>query len=91
MMLKASKHVVTLTFADTKHTQTSDYQCVFSQTFQLYSKYNQELLCKVFIQCRKRGLVNRRRVHQPLGPKKNRALPILPMSYQLSQSYYRYT
>uniref|UniRef100_A0A671TTZ8 Ral transcription factor IIIC subunit 1 n=1 Tax=Sparus aurata TaxID=8175 RepID=A0A671TTZ8_SPAAU len=59
------------------------------QTFQLYSKYNQELLCKVFIQCRKRGLVNRRRVHQPLGPKKNRALPILPMSYQLSQSYYR--
>ncbi|XP_073327021.1 general transcription factor 3C polypeptide 1 isoform X3 [Pagrus major] len=59
------------------------------QTFQLYSKYNQELLCQVFIQCRKRGLVNRRRVHQPFGPKKNRALPILPMSYQLSQSYYR--
>ncbi|XP_041790222.1 general transcription factor 3C polypeptide 1 [Chelmon rostratus] len=59
------------------------------QTFQLYSKYNQELLCQVFIQCRKRGLVNRRRVNQPFGPKKNRALPILPMSYQLSQSYYR--
>uniref|UniRef100_H3CS41 Uncharacterized protein n=1 Tax=Tetraodon nigroviridis TaxID=99883 RepID=H3CS41_TETNG len=59
------------------------------QTFQLYSKYNQELLCKVFLQCRKRGLVNRRRVNQPFGPKKNRALPILPMSYQLSQSYYR--
>ncbi|XP_070771379.1 general transcription factor 3C polypeptide 1 [Enoplosus armatus] len=59
------------------------------QTFHMYSKYDQELLCQVFIQCRKRGLVNRRRVNQPFGPKKNRALPILPMSYQLSQSYYR--
>lgn len=59
------------------------------QTFHMYSKYNQELLCQVFIQCRKRGLVNRRRVNQPFGPKKNRALPILPMSYQLSQTYYR--
>uniref|UniRef100_A0A8D3EFK6 B-block binding subunit of TFIIIC domain-containing protein n=1 Tax=Scophthalmus maximus TaxID=52904 RepID=A0A8D3EFK6_SCOMX len=59
------------------------------QTFQMYSKYNQGLLCQVFIQCRKRGLINRRRVHQPFGPKKNRALPIMPMSYQLSQSYYR--
>ncbi|XP_070828041.1 general transcription factor 3C polypeptide 1 [Chaetodon trifascialis] len=59
------------------------------QTFQLYSEYDQELLCQVFIQCRKRGLVNRRRVNQPFGPKKNRALPILPMSYQLSQSFYR--
>nr|XP_019958712.1 PREDICTED: general transcription factor 3C polypeptide 1 [Paralichthys olivaceus] len=59
------------------------------QTFHMYSKYNQELLCQVFIQCRKSGLVNRRRVNQPFGPKKNRALPILPMSYQLSQSYYR--
>ncbi|KAM9363755.1 general transcription factor 3C polypeptide 1 [Symphorus nematophorus] len=59
------------------------------QAFHMYSKYDQELLCQVFIQCRKRGLVNRRRVNQPFGPKKNRALPILPMSYQLSQSYYR--
>uniref|UniRef100_A0A3Q1AI97 B-block binding subunit of TFIIIC domain-containing protein n=1 Tax=Amphiprion ocellaris TaxID=80972 RepID=A0A3Q1AI97_AMPOC len=59
------------------------------QAFHMYSKYNQELLCRVFIECRKRGLVNRRRVNQPFGPKKNRALPILPMSYQLSQSYYR--
>ncbi|XP_029312111.1 general transcription factor 3C polypeptide 1 isoform X2 [Cottoperca gobio] len=59
------------------------------QTFHMYSKYNQELLCQAFIQCRKRGLVNRRRINQPFGPKKNRALPILPMSYQLSQSYYR--
>ncbi|XP_047435192.1 general transcription factor 3C polypeptide 1-like [Mugil cephalus] len=59
------------------------------QTFHMYSQYNQELLCQVFIQCRRRGLINRRRVSQPFGPKKNRALPILPMSYQLSQSYYR--
>ncbi|KAM7394584.1 hypothetical protein PAMP_021375 [Pampus punctatissimus] len=59
------------------------------QTFHMYSKYDQELLCQVFVQCRKRGLVNRRRVNQPFGPKKNRALPILPMSYQLSQTYYR--
>ncbi|XP_063738883.1 general transcription factor 3C polypeptide 1 isoform X2 [Eleginops maclovinus] len=59
------------------------------QTFHMYSKYNQELLCQAFIQCKKRGLVNRRRISQPFGPKKNRALPILPMSFQLSQSYYR--
>ncbi|XP_045903076.1 general transcription factor 3C polypeptide 1-like [Micropterus dolomieu] len=59
------------------------------QTFHMYSKYKQELLCQVFLQCRKRGLVNRRRINQPFGPKKNRALPILPMSFQLSQSYYR--
>ncbi|XP_030595893.1 general transcription factor 3C polypeptide 1 [Archocentrus centrarchus] len=59
------------------------------QIFHLYSKYDQELLCQVFIQCRKRGLVNRRRISQQSGPKKNRALPILPMSYQLSQSYFR--
>ncbi|XP_026158449.1 general transcription factor 3C polypeptide 1 [Mastacembelus armatus] len=59
------------------------------QTFHMYSKYDQELLCQVFVQCRKKGLVNRRRVNQPFGPKKKRALPILPMSYQLSQSYYR--
>ncbi|XP_027139206.1 general transcription factor 3C polypeptide 1 isoform X2 [Larimichthys crocea] len=59
------------------------------QAFHMYSKYNQDLLCQAFIRCRKRGLVNRRRVNQPFGPKKNRALPILPMSYQLSQSYYR--
>ncbi|XP_041838036.1 general transcription factor 3C polypeptide 1-like [Melanotaenia boesemani] len=59
------------------------------QTFHMYSKFDQELLCEVFIQCRKRRLVNRRRVSNSFGPKKNRALPILPMSYQLSQSYYR--
>ncbi|XP_074545488.1 general transcription factor 3C polypeptide 1 [Halichoeres trimaculatus] len=59
------------------------------QTFHMYSKYNQELLCQVFIQCRKKGLVNRRRISQLFGPKKSRGLPILPMSYQLSNSYYR--
>uniref|UniRef100_A0A665SYB4 Uncharacterized protein n=1 Tax=Echeneis naucrates TaxID=173247 RepID=A0A665SYB4_ECHNA len=73
------------TFTNRKHSQTS----AFFQTFHMYSKYNQELLCQVFIECRKRGLINRRRVNQPFGPKKNRALPILPMSYQLSASYYR--
>ncbi|XP_020777823.2 general transcription factor 3C polypeptide 1 [Boleophthalmus pectinirostris] len=59
------------------------------QIFHVYSSYSQELLCQVFVQCRRRGLVNRRRMNQSLGPKKNRALPILPMSYQLSHSYYR--
>ncbi|CAG5928749.1 unnamed protein product [Menidia menidia] len=59
------------------------------QTFHTYCRYDQELLCKVFIQCRRKRLVNRRRVNQSFGPKKNRALPILPMSFQLSQSYYR--
>ncbi|KAM6939477.1 general transcription factor 3C polypeptide 1 [Xenentodon cancila] len=59
------------------------------QTFHTYIKYDQELLCQVFIQCRKRRLVNRRRINNTFGPKKNRALPILPMSYQLSQSYFR--
>uniref|UniRef100_A0A8C6NYI7 Ral transcription factor IIIC subunit 1 n=1 Tax=Nothobranchius furzeri TaxID=105023 RepID=A0A8C6NYI7_NOTFU len=51
--------------------------------------YDQELLCKVFLQTRVDRLVNRRRVGQLTGPKKNRSLPILPMSFQLSQSYYR--
>ncbi|XP_056136206.1 general transcription factor 3C polypeptide 1-like [Lampris incognitus] len=59
------------------------------QTFHMYSKYSQEVLFEVFIDCRRRGLVNRRRVNKATGPKKNRALPILPMSYQLSQTYYR--
>ncbi|XP_035993309.1 general transcription factor 3C polypeptide 1 [Fundulus heteroclitus] len=59
------------------------------QTFRTYTKYNQELLCRVFIQSRKRRLFNRRRITQSLEPKKNRGLPILPMSFQLSQTYYR--
>lgn len=61
-----------------------------NQTFQIYSQYSQELLCRVFIECRKRHLVNQRRVCRTAGRKKNRALPILPMSFQLSQSYFRY-
>nr|XP_057921258.1 general transcription factor 3C polypeptide 1-like [Doryrhamphus excisus] len=70
----------------------TNYQMKYSrsfQTFHVYSKYQQDLLCKVFIQCRMRSLVNRRRVCHKIGPQKNRAVPILPMSYQLSQSYYR--
>uniref|UniRef100_A0A673ZX95 General transcription factor 3C polypeptide 1-like n=1 Tax=Salmo trutta TaxID=8032 RepID=A0A673ZX95_SALTR len=63
--------------------------CRSFQTFHTYSRYRQEVLCQVFVQCRKKGLVNRRRISQLCGPNKNRALPILPMSYQLSQSYYR--
>uniref|UniRef100_A0A1A8EMJ4 General transcription factor IIIC, polypeptide 1, alpha 220kDa n=2 Tax=Nothobranchius korthausae TaxID=1143690 RepID=A0A1A8EMJ4_9TELE len=59
------------------------------QTFHIYSQYDQELLCKVFLQTRVDRLVNRRRVGQLTGPKKNRSLPILPMSFQLSQSYYK--
>ncbi|KAF7662374.1 hypothetical protein LDENG_00237400 [Lucifuga dentata] len=70
----------------------SNYQmktCRSFQTFHIYGRYDQELLCRVFLWCRKAGLVNRRRVNPTTGPKKNRALPILPMSYQLSQSYYK--
>ncbi|KAM9314246.1 general transcription factor 3C polypeptide 1 [Pholidichthys leucotaenia] len=60
------------------------------QTFHLYSKYDQELLWKVFLETRKNGLVNHRRLSHAVEPKKYRSLPILPMSYQLSQSYFRY-
>ncbi|XP_041133837.1 general transcription factor 3C polypeptide 1-like isoform X2 [Polyodon spathula] len=63
--------------------------CQSFQTFHLYRKYKDEVLFKVFLDCQKRGLVNRRRVNQALGPKKSRALPFVPMSYQLSQTYYR--
>uniref|UniRef100_A0A3Q3AAB1 Ral transcription factor IIIC subunit 1 n=1 Tax=Kryptolebias marmoratus TaxID=37003 RepID=A0A3Q3AAB1_KRYMA len=59
------------------------------QTFHTYSRYDQELLCQVFLSSRKRRLLNRRRVGQYFSPKKNRGLPILPMSFQLSQTYYR--
>ncbi|KAJ8364078.1 hypothetical protein SKAU_G00129090 [Synaphobranchus kaupii] len=63
--------------------------CRSFQTFHLYSSYSQEVLYQVFLKCQKRGLVNRRRVHKFFGPKKLRALPFMPMSYQLSQTYYR--
>ncbi|XP_048189267.1 general transcription factor 3C polypeptide 1 isoform X4 [Perognathus longimembris pacificus] len=63
--------------------------CQSFQTFHLYRKYREPVLAKAFVDCQKKGLVNRRRVNHLLGPKKNRALPFVPMSYQLSQSYYR--
>uniref|UniRef100_A0A3B3YCK2 Uncharacterized protein n=1 Tax=Poecilia mexicana TaxID=48701 RepID=A0A3B3YCK2_9TELE len=53
-------------------------------------KYNQELLCRVFVQCKKRRMFNRRRISKTLEPKKNRGLPMLPMSFQMSQTYYRH-
>ncbi|KAF6124687.1 general transcription factor IIIC subunit 1 [Phyllostomus discolor] len=62
--------------------------CQSFQTFRLYQEYKDEILVKAFVECQKRSLVNRRRVNHTLGPKKNRALPFVPMSYQLSQSYY---
>uniref|UniRef100_A0A8D0HWB2 Ral transcription factor IIIC subunit 1 n=1 Tax=Sphenodon punctatus TaxID=8508 RepID=A0A8D0HWB2_SPHPU len=76
------------------------YLCIFSalelafkfcvlQTFRLYREYRDDILVKAFLECQKRSLVNRRRVNHTLGPKKSRALPFVPMSYQLSQSYYR--
>ncbi|XP_058013284.1 general transcription factor 3C polypeptide 1 isoform X3 [Ahaetulla prasina] len=59
------------------------------QTFRLYRDYQDDILVKAFLDCQKRSLVNRRRGNHSLGPKKSRALPFVPMSYQLSQSYYR--
>ncbi|NXI56567.1 TF3C1 factor, partial [Chloroceryle aenea] len=63
--------------------------CQSFQTFRLYREYRDDILLKAFLECQKRSLVNRRRVNHTLGPKKSRALPFVPMSYQLSQSYYR--
>lgn len=63
---------------------------VFLQTFRLYREYRDDILVKAFLECQKRSLVNRRRVNHTLGPKKSRALPFVAMSYQLSQSYYRW-
>uniref|UniRef100_A0A674I6S5 Ral transcription factor IIIC subunit 1 n=1 Tax=Terrapene triunguis TaxID=2587831 RepID=A0A674I6S5_9SAUR len=63
--------------------------CQSFQTFRLYREYKDDILVKAFLECQKRSLVNRRRVNHTLGPKKSRALPFVPMSYQLSQSYYR--
>ncbi|KFO88541.1 General transcription factor 3C polypeptide 1, partial [Buceros rhinoceros silvestris] len=63
--------------------------CQSFQTFRLYREYQDDILMKAFLECQKRSLVNRRRVNHTLGPKKSRALPFVPMSYQLSQSYYR--
>ncbi|XP_077616584.1 general transcription factor 3C polypeptide 1 isoform X1 [Crocuta crocuta] len=63
--------------------------CRSFQTFRLYREYKDHILVKAFMECQRRSLVNRRRVNHMLGPKKNRALPFVPMSYQLSQTYYR--
>ncbi|NXH22316.1 TF3C1 factor, partial [Bucco capensis] len=63
--------------------------CQSFQTFRLYREYQDDILLKAFLECQRRSLVNRRRVNHTLGPKKSRALPFVPMSYQLSQSYYR--
>ncbi|KFQ55558.1 General transcription factor 3C polypeptide 1, partial [Nestor notabilis] len=63
--------------------------CQSFQTFRLYREYQDDILVRAFLECQKRSLVNRRRVNHTLGPKKSRALPFVPMSYQLSQSYYR--
>ncbi|NXI44516.1 TF3C1 factor, partial [Galbula dea] len=63
--------------------------CQSFQTFRLYREYREDILLKAFLECQRRSLVNRRRVSHTLGPKKSRALPFAPMSYQLSQSYYR--
>ncbi|XP_066545864.1 general transcription factor 3C polypeptide 1 isoform X2 [Amia ocellicauda] len=63
--------------------------CRSFQTFHLYSRYDDGILYEAFLRCQKRGLVNRRRISKVSEPKKSRALPFLPMSYQLSQAYYR--
>ncbi|XP_076997566.1 general transcription factor 3C polypeptide 1 isoform X2 [Tamandua tetradactyla] len=63
--------------------------CQSFQTFRLYREYKDQILVKAFVECQKRSLVNRRRVNHTLGPKKNRALPFVPMSYQLSQTYHK--
>ncbi|XP_061257470.1 general transcription factor 3C polypeptide 1 isoform X2 [Bos javanicus] len=63
--------------------------CQSFQTFRLYRDYKEQVLVKAFVDYQRRSLVNRRRVNHTLGPKKNRALPFAPMSYQLSQAYHR--
>nr|XP_033818904.1 general transcription factor 3C polypeptide 1 isoform X2 [Geotrypetes seraphini] len=63
--------------------------CQSFQTFRLYKGFSEDVLLKAFVEYQIRGLVNRRRVNHTLGPKKKRALPFAPMSYQLSQTYYR--
>ncbi|KAM3916587.1 general transcription factor 3C polypeptide 1 isoform 2-T2 [Leptodactylus fuscus] len=59
------------------------------QTFRMYRQYRDDVLQKAFLEFQKKRLVNRRRGNHLLGPKKNRALPFVPMSFQLSQGYYR--
>ncbi|XP_051560417.1 general transcription factor 3C polypeptide 1-like isoform X3 [Myxocyprinus asiaticus] len=59
-------------------------------TFCMYTRYQEQVLSEAFQVCRKRGLVNRRRPTTIYGLKKCHALPFLPMSFQLSQHYYRF-
>ncbi|KAG9477135.1 hypothetical protein GDO78_002502 [Eleutherodactylus coqui] len=63
--------------------------CRSLQTFRMYRQYRDDVLGKAFLEFQRRRLVNRRRGNHTLGPKKNRALPFVPMSFQLSQGYYR--
>ncbi|XP_041432437.1 general transcription factor 3C polypeptide 1 isoform X2 [Xenopus laevis] len=63
--------------------------CRSLQTFRIFRAYSDHILVKAFMEFQNRRLVNRRRGNHMLGPKKHRALPFVPMSYQLSQSYYR--
>ncbi|KAH0503001.1 General transcription factor 3C polypeptide 1 [Microtus ochrogaster] len=63
--------------------------CQSFQIFRLYREFREPVLVKAFMECQKKSLVNRRRVSHSQGPKKNRAVPFVPMSYQLSQSYYK--
>ncbi|XP_075035962.1 general transcription factor 3C polypeptide 1 [Mixophyes fleayi] len=63
--------------------------CRSLQTFRMYRQYHDDILVKAFVEFQKKRLVNRRRGNHTLGPKKNRALPFVPMSFQLSQTYYR--
>ncbi|KAK9981877.1 hypothetical protein ABG768_001400 [Culter alburnus] len=60
------------------------------QTFCLYTRYSEEVLSQAFQTCRNRALVNRRRPITKAHLKKCHSLPFLPMSYQLSQHYYRF-
>ncbi|KAM9305566.1 general transcription factor 3C polypeptide 1 [Gastrophryne carolinensis] len=63
--------------------------CRSLQTYRMYRQYREDILVKAFLEFQQKRLVNRRRGNHLLGPKKNRALPFLPMSFQLSQIYYR--
>ncbi|XP_032825998.2 general transcription factor 3C polypeptide 1 isoform X2 [Petromyzon marinus] len=60
------------------------------QIFRIYQHYSEQVLLSTFQRYAQRGLVNRRRISKQIGPKKSRALPFAPMSYQLSQGYYRF-
>uniref|UniRef100_A0A8C4RB76 General transcription factor 3C polypeptide 1 n=1 Tax=Eptatretus burgeri TaxID=7764 RepID=A0A8C4RB76_EPTBU len=58
--------------------------------FSLYKQYPEALLFRAFCKFKQHSLVNRRRRNHLQGLKKDRALPFAPMSYQLSQSYFKF-